>query len=105
LGLQACGKPPEAFLILVGPNPPMETWTGCHSASLPSPWLGVVYGTAFVCHSGQNGAGGLYDFPVQDGNAELVNQTVAGDSSLGRCSDPLQKASGTIQILIEHTPQ
>ena len=105
LGLQPCGKPPEAFLLLTGPNPPIETWTGCQSAAVPSPWLGVVYGTAFICVSGQNGAGGLYDFPIQDGNAELVNQTVSGDSSLGRCADPFQKASGTIQILIEHNPQ
>ena len=65
----------------------------------------MVYGTAFVCQTGQNGAGGLYDFQVEDGNAELVNQTVPGDSSLGRCADPLQKASGTIQILIQHNPQ
>jgi hypothetical protein len=105
LGLQGCGKPPEVYFILVGPYPPIETWTGCQGASLPSPWLGVVYDTAFICNTGQNGGGGLYDFPMPDGNAQLVNESVTGDSSAGRCADPLQEASGTIHILIEHTPQ
>jgi hypothetical protein len=92
-------------LILTGPDLPIETWTGCKSASLPSPWLGVVYDSAFLCLAGQNGGGGLYVFPMPDGNPELVNESVTGNSSAGPCADSMQEGSGTIQILIEHTPQ
>ena len=66
---------------------------------MPVSWLGVVYGTAFVCGpSGANGSGGLFQFPLQDGQADLINQTVQGDSQSGQCADPLQDAKGTIQI-------
>ena len=106
VGLLACGSTPQVYVILNGPSLPEETWTGCHEVSMPSPWLGVVYGTAIVCASGgANGSGGLFRFPLLDGQADLINQTVQGDSQSGQCADPLQDAQGTIQIHLVHTPK
>jgi hypothetical protein len=106
VGLLACGSTPQVYVILNGPYLFEETWTGCHEVSMPSPWLGVLYGTAFVCASGgANGSGGLFHFPLQDGQADLINQTVQGDSQSGQCADPLQDAQGTIQIHLVHTPK
>jgi hypothetical protein len=105
VGLLACGSTPQVYVFL--PNSPSEeTWTGCHEVSMPSPWLGVVYGTAFVCASGgANGSGGLFRFPLLDGQADLINQSVQGDSQSGPCSDPFQQATGTIQFHLVHTPK
>jgi hypothetical protein len=106
LGLQTCGQAPKVILVLNGPWLTFETWTGCDEVSTPDPWLGVIWGTAFVClPAGVNGSGGLFQFPLQDGQAEVVNETVQGDSSAGLCADPLQQATGTLQIQIQHTPQ
>jgi hypothetical protein len=106
VGLLACGSTPQAYVFLNGPYPPEETWTGCKEVSMPVSWLGGVYGTAFVCASGgANGSGGLFRFPLLDGQADLINQSVQGDSQSGQCADPLQDAKGTIQIHLVHTPK
>jgi hypothetical protein len=55
--------------------------------------------------SGVNGSGGVFFFPVQDGQADLVNQSVTGHSQTGNCADPLQDASGVIQFHLVHTPK
>ncbi len=106
LVLETCQPAPQAFIGMTGPDLPIETWTGCNEVSLPTPWIGVIYGTAFVCQTtGANGSGGLFTFPLANGQAEAVNQTVEGDSSTGNCADPLQHATGTIQFHLLHTPK
>jgi hypothetical protein len=47
----------------------------------------------------------LFIFPLANGQAEAVNQTLEGDSSTGNCADPLQQATGTIEFHLLHTPQ
>jgi hypothetical protein len=106
LVLETCQPAPQAVIGMTGPFPPLETWTGCQQVSVPVSWLGIVYGQAFVCQpAGANGAGGLFTFPLANGQADAVNQTVEGDSSASSCSDSLQQATGTIQFLLQHTPQ
>jgi len=106
LVLEACQPVPQAIIGMPAPFPPPETWTGCNEVSYPSPWLGIIYGQAFVCQpAGANGAGGLFIFPLANGQAEAVNQTLEGDSSTGNCADPLQQATGTIEFHLLHTPQ
>lgn len=106
VGLLACGSSPQVYVILNGPTPPFETWTGCDEVSMPSPWLGIVYGTAFVCGpGGANGSGGLFYFPLQDGQTDLIDQSIQGDSQSGQCAGLLQDAKGTIQIHLVHTPK
>jgi hypothetical protein len=98
--LQPCGKPPQVVFIFGGPYPPFETWTGCDQISLPSPWLGLIWDPAFACQRG-----GVFYFPLTDGESEIVNKTVPGDSSTGLCPDQFQRVTGTLQIQLEHKPE
>ena len=106
VGLLPCSSTPQVLLIVAGPYLPEETWTGCDDLSLPYPWLGLAYDPAFLCApSGANGVGGIFRFPLLDGQADLVNQTVSGDSQGGPCSDPFQHATGTIQFHLVNPPK
>jgi hypothetical protein len=105
LGLQLCANPPLAVFILIGPYPPLETWTGCSSASMPGAEAGAMFDAAIECQGTQNGGGGLFTFPLPDGEAEIINEAISGSNESGPCADPLNQATATVQILIEHTPQ
>ena len=105
LGMQPCADNPQVILVLNGPDPPLETWTGCGSSSEQQSWVGLCWGLDFECHSGVQGGGGLFTYPLQDGVKEIVNDSLSGDDSNSPCSDPNQRSSGTISIIINHTPQ
>jgi hypothetical protein len=99
LGLVPCGQAPQVIITLNAPEAGGETWTGSEETSVPTPWFVLVYQHAFVCQPA-----GMFLSPLKGGQAELVNETVAGDASSTPCADPLQSATGTIQFQLQHTP-
>jgi hypothetical protein len=42
---------------------------------------------------------------LPDGVAEIVNDTVTGNIASTPCYDGLEASSGTVHIVLDHTPQ
>jgi hypothetical protein len=102
LHLYPCGESTQVFFYIGGPLLPFETWTGCNKVSIPDPWLGIVWAD-IQCNAEEQG---LFMYPsLPDGVAEIVNDTVTGNIASTPCYDGLEASSGTVHIVLDHTPQ
>jgi len=105
LNLDTCASSPR---VGIAPGPlAFESWVRDDGQQEnDQEWLALGYSNLLRFGQGiPNYDGNYFQFPLADGQAEMVNQTIQVQANNGQSSSASWTLTGTIQLDLQHTPK